>query len=382
MMDPKKKFILFRRADNFCSAPWNLLYVDPDGGIHTCTKGHLVASSLNQDVTDILKGPYFRDVRAAIVKDQITSNCARCISLENHGDGKKNYQHLRNMYNEMFVDQTIDYSDAGAFVLGAVDLHWSSVCDLKCVTCWAGQSSSIANEQGLPVRHTPTNTALELIDFITDNQNSLREVYLSGGEPTLIKYNLNLLQKLEKRPDLLIRVNSNMMWSQDNRIVEEILKFPNVLFTCSADNLGNRFEYIRRGARWNTFLDNLVYLKRFDNVEIRINSVFFVLSALDLSRVVDFFQTRYQVKNFTINQCGMGHTYYQCRNLDDLIKARVRDQLEHLKMKYTHDLNLVGSLNNCIQELDRPQEECYRSKLNDVDLQAGTNWIALFPELV
>jgi organic radical activating enzyme len=381
-MDPKKKFILFRRADHFCSAPWNLLYVDTDGGIRTCTRGHVVGHCQDKDVTDILKGQPLQDIKKGILEDQITSNCARCISLENHGDGANNYHHLRNMYNEMFVDQSVDYRDTAEFVLGAVDLHWSSVCDLKCITCWARQSSSIANEQGLPVHHTPTNTAHRLIEFITENQDSLREVYLSGGEPTLIKYNLNLLQQLEKRPDLQIRVNTNMMWSQDNRIIEEILKFPRVLFTCSADNLGTRFEYIRRGAKWNTFVDNLAYLKRFDNVEIRINSVFFVLSALDMPRVIDFFRTQYQIENFTINQCGMGHTYYQCRNLDESVKIQVRHQLEGLKTKYAHDLNLLGSLNNCIQELDRPKEECYRDKLDGVDLRARISWTQLFPELV
>jgi hypothetical protein len=102
---------------------------------------------------------------------------------------------------------------------------------------------------------------------------------------------------------------------------------------------------------------------------------------LDLPQVIEFFQTQYQIKDFTINQCGMGHTYYQCRNLDQSIKAQVRDQFEHLKTQYANDLNLIGSLNNCIRELERPREECYRSKLADVDRRAGTNWTELFPEL-
>lgn len=381
IMDAKKKFLLFRHSNHFCSAPWNLLYVDTDGGIHTCNKGGLLANAGDHNIADILQSPDLQNIRSEILQDRVTRNCARCIALENHGNGSIDYHHLRNMYNELFRDQEVNYVDTRAFVLSAVDLHWSSVCDLKCITCWARQSSSIANEQGVPVHHTPTEVALSMIEYITQNQNSLREVYLSGGEPTLIKYNLNLLTKLEKRSDLLIRVNSNMMWRQDNRILREILKFPRVIFTCSADNIGERFEYIRRGASWTTFVENLNYLKRFNNVEIRINSVFFVLSALDLAQVIDYFSTDHGVRNFTINQCGMGHTYYRCRNLTQPVKDQVRQQLHQLQSRQTHDLNLLGSINNCLNEIDQAWEESYHACLDSVDVLAGTQWRKVFTEL-
>ena len=152
-------------------------------------------------------------------------------------------------------------------------------------------------------------------------------MYFSGGEPTLIKYNLNLLKQLEKRDDLLIRVNSNLMWDTDNSIVKEILKFPNVMFTCSADNLDQKFEYIRRGATWERFVSNLKYLSTFSNVKLRINSVFFVLSAFDLLDTIDYFYTHFEINDFTINQCGMGHTYFRCRNLSSNFKESIKTKL-------------------------------------------------------
>lgn len=380
-MNSKKKFILFRRSENFCSAPWNLLYVGTSGEIRTCSRGETLGNLHHTDLDNILNQPSACRIKTGIANNEIVDNCSYCISMENSGNNKNHYGYLRSMYNELFVDQLVNYDNAHEFQLGAVDLHWSSLCDLKCVTCWAKQSSSLAVEQGLPVQHTKTEVALKVIDFIVNNQHTLREVYLSGGEPTLIKYNLNLLQRLKKTSNLLLRVNSNMMWAQDNAIIQEILKFPRVLFTCSADNVESKFEYIRRGAQWARFVENLKYLKGFDNVDLRVNSVFFVLSALDLSRTIDYFHDHHGIVNFTINPCEMDHSDLRCRNLSDSNKKLTIEQLESTKEKYHHNLNLVGAINNCLIELAEPKTECYRAYLDQSDQQSGRDWKIYFSEL-
>ena len=382
-MDSKTKFWLFRNNESFCSVPWNLLYVWVDGQIKTCTFGKKSFGNIhNSDINEILANPEISKLKSSMLADISVDNCQLCRSFENSGNGHNTYGFIRNMYNEKFLHQNVNYTNTDEFVLGAVDLHWSSICDLKCVTCWAKQSSSIALEQGLPIQHTKTEVALKLIDFIVSNQSTLKEVYLSGGEPTLIKYNLKLLSQLEKRNDLLIRVNSNLMWDQDNSIIQEVLKFPNVMFTCSTDNLGTKFEYIRRGASWSRFIENLNFLSDRPNVEIRINSVFFVLSALDLVDTIDYFQNNYQIKNFTINQCLMGHTYLRCRNLPNLIKDQVRANINRAQAKYANDLNLVGSFNNCLDELNHPQSESYQEYFDKIDQLAGTSFQSVFSELL
>jgi organic radical activating enzyme len=382
-LDPKTKFQLFRNSKNFCSVPWNLLYIWVDGSIKTCTHGKDYFGNIhNNDISKILSSVELKEIKSDMLKDVPVNNCQRCLTLENSGDGHKPYGFVRNMYNEKFLHQNVDYTNTEKFMLGAVDLHWSSICDLKCVTCWANQSSSIAIEQGRPIQHTKTESALKLIETIVENQSTLKEVYLSGGEPTLIKYNLKLLSQLEKRDNLLIRVNSNMMWTQDNEIIKEILKFPNVLFTCSADNLGKKFEYIRRGAVWDQFIENLNYLSKKSNVEIRINSVFFVLSAVDLAQTIDYFYDNHNIKNFTINQCGMGHSYLQCRNLPETIKQQVKNNLLAAKIKYADNLNLVGSFNNCLTELEQTKTESYQKYFENIDRMAGTSFESIFGELV
>jgi sulfatase maturation enzyme AslB (radical SAM superfamily) len=382
-LDPKEKFYLFKKNKNFCSVPWNLLYVDAVGKIKVCVRNQTVLGDLHDSSLDtILTGSEIVQIKNDMFEDRPVPSCSKCLRKEQQIDSSTSYKFLRNLYNEMFVGQDVDYKDATKFSFSALDLHWSSICDLKCVTCWAPQSSSLAVEQGIPVKHIDSRVVSELIDKFVDNQHELKEIYFSGGEPTLIKQNLALLRRLDKRPDLQIRVNSNMMWQQDNSIVQEILKFPNVLFTCSADNTKDKFEYIRRGARWDRFLDNLKFLSAQPNVRIRINLVFFVLSALDLIDTIDFFSKEYQIKDFTINQCEMEQTHLRCRNLSTTVKEKVISNIEQAKNKYAYNLNLLGQFSNCLVELAEPSSEGFAEYFCKIDSLADSNFEHIFPELL
>ena len=381
MIDPKKKFHLFATNKYFCVAPWNLLYVQMDGSINVCTRGKSFGNANTHTIEEIVSNVKYQELKSQILNDEITDHCRRCINFDNKNPAGK-YQGLRTNYNKLSKHSSIDYYDTTKFKLTAVDLHWSSVCDLKCVTCWAGQSSSIAKEQNIPVRHTPTKTADKIIDFISDNQDELREIYLSGGEPTLIKHNLRLLKKIKKSDDLLIRVNSNLQWDKDNNeILKEILKFPKVMFTCSVDGIGEKFNYARRGGNWQKFIDNFDFLQNQSNVDTRTNTVFFVLTAQELPEILDYFYKR-NVYDHTINQCSMGQDHLRCRNLPDEIKSKVIKNLESCLVKYKDNLNTCGCIKNCLTELNNPKTDDYHDHFDKIDLLQGSNWRKLYPELV
>jgi radical SAM protein with 4Fe4S-binding SPASM domain len=379
-MTPKEKFFLFNQSRHFCSVPWNHLKVDTDGTITTCTIGSQVLGNIiNNSVSDILHNDNLIGIKKNLRNDMPDKNCASCHLLENTED--YSYKFLRDLYNPMFVKSTVDYDKPDSFVLNGVDLHWSSTCNLKCITCWAHQSSSIAKEMGLPIKHTPAESAEKLIEFIVNNQHSLKEIYMSGGEPTLIKHNLNLLKRLRRDLNFTIRINTNLSFVGNNLVIEELKNFPRVLFTISADTSDeNKFNYIRRGANWNVFLKNLEDLKKM-HFSWRLNSVFFVASGLNLPDTQEYFMNNFGIDDFTINQVGMGHNELRCRNLSDLVKQHTLTKLTAHKEKYRTITNLVGQLTNCIKELQTPIEETYENFFNAIDAKAGTNWRKIFPEL-
>ena len=380
-MDAKQKFHLFQKTKHFCTAPWNLLYVSVDGSIQSCTRGKILGNARDGSITKTLTNQKYQKLRQDILADEITDNCKKCIQKENISSAGK-YTGLRNHYNKLGIHSTVDYSDAKQFKLSALDLHWSSLCDLKCVTCWAFQSSSIAREENKPVNHTPPEVANEIIDYVVQNQSELKEIYMSGGEPTLIKYNLKLLKQIEKRPDLLLRVNSNMQWKQDNQVLREVLKFPNVLFTCSIDGMGDEFNYIRRGGNWDRTIENIKFLRSFPNVDLRANTVFFVLTAQELPAIIDYFMDEVGSIDHTVNQLSMGQDRLRCRNLPDDIKNTVRKQLNKTFLKYKDNLNIAGNIKNCLIELDHDHDsDEYKNYFDKIDMLQGSNWRQLWPEL-
>jgi radical SAM protein with 4Fe4S-binding SPASM domain len=376
-MDPKKKFYLFKQSETFCAVPWNHIKVEMDGRIVTCVNGqHELGHLKNNSIEEIVNDWPAQHVRDNTYKEYPNYNCRTC-SLQESDTG---YKFLRDLYNPMFKHADIDYSDKAAFQLNAIDLHWSSTCNLKCVTCWAKQSSAIAQEQGEPIQHTPDEQADTIIDLIVSRQHHMKEIYLSGGEPTLIKHNVRLLKQLDKSIDCTFRVNTNMMFEQNNPVITELLKFKNVLITISADATGNRFEYIRREANWHKFLNNLQFLKD-THFNIRVNSVFFVASALYLTDTQKFFHDGYGITDFTINQVTMGHTNIQCRNLSQDLKDKCAEKIINHKSDFPCNQNLIGQLDNCLGELQNPKEEDYQPFFESFADRVDVDWRDIFTEL-
>lgn len=297
-MDLKKKFFLFKQSQNFCSVPWNMFKVDPDGTVNTCVPGTTRLGNIKEDsIQDIVNGPAIKSIRNNLLQDLPDPNCINCIKLENGQFG-----HLRKMYNQQFVDRDIDYVN-NSFTLSAVDLQWSSTCNLKCVMCWAKQSSAIAQEQHIPILTTSADEVEELTNWIIEQQYSLKEIYISGGEPTLIKHNLRLLQQLDKRNNLLLRINTSLMFNRDNPIMQQVLQFPNVEITVSTDATHQQFEYIRYGANYAKFLDNLQWLQA-THAKLRMNFVFFVATAPRLIDNITEFRA-FGIQDFT--KIGRAH---------------------------------------------------------------------------
>lgn len=380
-MDPKRKFFLFKQSKHFCAVPWNYFKVGMNGDVATCVNGEYTLGNLkNNSIEEILNNPKLVEIRDNLIKDQPDKNCQKCQSLENVSNSYE-HKHFRELYNPIFKSVDIEYDDIQSFKFSGVDLHWSSVCDLKCITCWHKQSSSIAVEERKPILHIPTDIADKLIDYIANNQEGLKEIYLSGGEPTLIKHNLHLLKRLKKDSDLVIRINTNMMFDDDNLIVRELLEFPNILVTMSADSIGDRFNYIRRGGDWNLFLKNLDKLHK-THFRWRLNSVFFVGSALYLSDTQNFFYNNYGIDDFTINQLEMDHPDLACRHLPQQLKEQCRDKLTAHQHDHRGNLNLIGQLTNCLMELKESGMPDYKDYFESVDKKAGTDWIKVFPELI
>jgi molybdenum cofactor biosynthesis enzyme MoaA len=219
--------------------------------------------------------------------------------------------------------------------------------------------------------------------MVVKNQHGLKEIYLSGGEPLLIKHNFKLLSQISNK-DVPIRINSNIsVANEKNLVFSELKKFKNVLWTISADTMGEKFNYIRSGGDWDVFIKNLNNITKLRH-SIRLNLVWFVGSAQSMFDTIEFFVKQYGIKDITINQL-VGHPSLQVRNSPDLVKRSAKEKLNKLLESGLVDFKSNSWFNvaRCIKELELPIEDPigYMEYFKELDQLRNTNWRKIFPEL-
>jgi organic radical activating enzyme len=380
MIDPKKKYNLFRQNKNFCVVPWTNFELYTNGDVRTCSVGGTRLGNINKtSIHDILAGDKLTNIRKNMLDNKADKNCTWCVHRTIEDD---NFSYLRDHYNSRLIDEDIDYLDTNNFDLRFIDLHWSNICNLRCVMCWPQQSSLIAKDQKVITASVDKKNINTIIDMIKQNQKNLKEIYLSGGEPFYIPYNTLLLDQLENT-NIPLRINTNMHWKKNNKLFKILTKkFKNVQLTMSVDALGDKFDYIRNGANWNRFISNLQYVRDNTDFEIRINSIFSVMNAIDIDKVVNFFYHDQKIKDITINILHRP-TPIDAKNYPTEKKADIIQKLENcLETLSREDINLINNIKNCIMQIKLPKQEDYIETLNNITKRHKTNWQEMFTDLI
>ena len=380
MIDPKKKYNLFRQNKNFCVVPWTNFELYTNGDVRTCSVGGTRLGNINKtSIYDILAGDKLTNIRKNMLDNKADKNCTWCVHRTIEDD---NFSYLRDHYNSRLIDEDIDYLDTNNFDLRFIDLHWSNICNLRCVMCWPQQSSLIAKDQKVITASVDKKNIHTIIDMIKQNQKNLKEIYLSGGEPFYIPYNTLLLDQLENT-NIPLRINTNMHWKKNNKLFKILTKkFKNVQLTMSVDALGDKFDYIRNGANWNRFISNLQYVRDNTDFEIRINSIFSVMNAIDIDKVVNFFYHDQKIKDITINILHRP-TPIDAKNYPTEKKADIIQKLENcLETLSREDINLINNIKNCIMQIKLPKQEDYIETLDNITKRHKTNWQEMFTDLV
>jgi organic radical activating enzyme len=360
--------------------PWTNFELYTNGDVRTCSVGGTRLGNINKtSIHDILAGDKLTNIRKNMLDNKADKNCTWCVHRTIEDD---NFSYLRDHYNSRLIDEDIDYLDTNNFDLRFIDLHWSNICNLRCVMCWPQQSSLIAKDQKVITASVDKKNINTIIDMIKQNQKNLKEIYLSGGEPFYIPYNTLLLDQLENT-NIPLRINTNMHWKKNNKLFKILTKkFKNVQLTMSVDALGDKFDYIRNGANWNRFISNLQYVRDNTDFEIRINSIFSVMNAIDIDKVVNFFYHDQKIKDITINILHRP-TPIDAKNYPTEKKADIIQKLENcLETLSREDINLINNIKNCIMQIKLPKQEDYIETLNNITKRHKTNWQEMFTDLI
>ena len=270
----------------FCSLPFTEIFLGPNGDIKTCCSANASLGSLHRNtIEEILQSETAKNIRNDLLNNKWPKQCWQCKKQE---EQKVRSERLSN--KQEILDQ-IKTLDKTTFVLKRLDLRWSNTCNLSCVYCYEYFSSKWSDIKGIKINTVSEQNEESLFNFI---EKSIDEGYISngtillGGEPLLQKQNSRLIDLLTGRGFYILTNLSVPIKS--NKIAEKLLKEPVVNWGISFETVGNRFEYVRRGASWNIFKDNIDYLNRKKNEDsnIEAHALYSVYSAFNLIEFYEF----------------------------------------------------------------------------------------------
>lgn len=354
-----------------------------DGNVKNCIRSSQPIGNIqNKSVEDILHGVQNMSTKMDMIINEPGKRCHSCYQLEKETNSFEIISDRVFYLRELKSEPLELYADPTKFNLLTVDVRWSNLCNFACVYCGPEFSSRWENELEIQIQ-TPSAMQVEkFADYVYKNVKQLKHVYLAGGEPLLMKENLQLVETLYKEnPDVNLRVNTNLS-KVDTKIFDKICSFKNVHWIVSVETIEQEFEYIRYGGDWNDFIDNLNIIQKL-NHKISFNMLHFALNSLSIFRCVDFLKRMGFHNNSFIIGPLHNPVYLNIRQLPDhmltLVKNTLISRLDE-KPGYLLENGYKNMLTHINEPFDKDTKQLFEY-LNTLDKRRNLDSTKIFKEL-
>ncbi|WP_053405339.1 twitch domain-containing radical SAM protein [Persicobacter sp. CCB-QB2] len=253
----------------FCPLPWLHLHVFTDGKVTPCCSNFLHFGRVKEQSAEaIFQGKPANRFRKKLLADEQEKRCQSCYKMEAaQGDSLRTEAIKR--YFEVFREKILHTNPEGKIKLKpeSWDLRFSNQCNLRCRSCFHGNSSKWY-EEAKSLNRTASDKKLihafeekSWKDFTHGSLQTARDFYFAGGEPILIPEHWEILDFLlaQQKTDTLLRYNTNLstITFKGKDIIEYWKKFPRLEIGISIDAVGKAGEYIRKDLRWSLFEKNI-----------------------------------------------------------------------------------------------------------------------------
>lgn len=371
-MDPKSAI----KGGSFCPLPWTGFIMNPNGEVKNCVLSETVLGNINTtDIEDILQGEQNTQIKQCMNIHEKHSGCTHC---HRHEAGTTSYNIRSDRYYYLKALSGVPYStyDSNNTSLHTIDMRWRNTCNLACVYCAPELSSTWQKELGVDITVDETQLA-KTKKYVLENAPNLKNVYLAGGEPLLMKENVELLDRLD--PSCEVRINTNLT-NLKSPVYKRASKFRNVHWTVSVETMAQEFEYIRYGAKWNTFLENLQTIAQH-NHRISFNMLWFVLNPYTLFDTVDYFTgLGYKENSFIIGPIT-GPKAFDIRNCNDNVLYDMHRVLATRIKNSNKKYLLHNSYQNMLAHIATPFERRTletKQRLESIDTRRGIDHTKVF----
>ena len=352
-------------SKTFCIMPWVGVATDVTGGLHPCCWMELNKEDVyTEDFAEYKKSEYLNKYKKDFLNGAWPDACARCKINEERGNGSK-----RIRENFQYNKKNGDWNNLPE-EFSVIDIRLSNVCNLGCISCSPKSSSYIKQEvekHGLD--KFPKKTQVHYHEFatrnlinpytdknvsdLTDMIDKDARIYITGGEPSLVKKAKDLLLTLrDKGLNESVHLEFNSNFQALNQTWIDILKYFKGEMWPSLDGVSDVAEYARYPSSWKRVDTNLqVFKNQCQNWRIRIMPTISILSIFGLKDLYDYtyntLATPEEVKNGRVRLTPNNRLYepkwLDIRNLPKQLKDIANFHLDYIEkhyIKYEKDLKV------------------------------------------
>jgi organic radical activating enzyme len=420
---------------SFCAMPFVSLMVNTDSLIKFCCvaspgrssrlldENNNPYTSQNSTINEVWQSTSLRSIRDAMIAGHKIDACSGCYSQERVGKSSSRLmmtnEWITKIGKEQFLDNIKKYIENPDVEMPLVylDLRLGNLCNLKCRMCSPFNSSQIAKEHfdlmdnkdyaniwstqyginpdWLRKEQTWQDSNIlwdELIGLIPN----LQKVYMTGGEPTLIKNNYRFMKEavaanVANSMELFFNLNCTNVTDE---FIELISQFSNVGINASIDGIGQVNDYIRYPSKWDKISGNFEKLAAIPNVRLNITPVVQVHNVLDLINILNYTdEVSYKYNkdiglDFLFN---WSPKWYDITILPEGIRQQSAEQLKKYRTisnRYQENWLVKNSVDSTINLLESPRNADWKSLIdkfvkmtNAYDKQRSQSFEQTFPEI-
>ncbi len=278
-------------ADNFCVMPFVHAFVTPNIISPCCAYTGLKSNNKEQYWTS----NQLKTIQQNMLNNIRDAGCGECWEKED-----RRYSSLRQHSNQIYAEDVKhiknNKTNNNPFYL---DLRLGNLCNLKCRMCVSEWSSQIADEILKNPNEDWIDTPIQKIIELDNNTWEtierwipyVKRIFMTGGEPTIIKRNLDYIDKIiegghAKDVELIFTTNATNI---NQNFIEISKKFKSVSFNVSIDATNELANYIRFPSNWKTIESTLQNISK-NRVGVSFNTTIQWLNMTRLNEIFNYIE--------------------------------------------------------------------------------------------
>ena len=380
--------------DSFCILPFVHLATHPNGDVTPCCESHLKpingSTKLNLNtntIEEIRNSESFIELRESFINGEQPTSCNVCWKRESEGIlSRRERENSKYGINQLTKSYFIN-----KLPLLNVELRLGNICNAKCLICQP-HSSSKWNEDVDALKKINFNVVGDydkyiierewyrnesLYNQLIDEYPNLNQIWINGGEPTLIKEHYAFLKKLiqnGKAKKISLDYNINGSGVPDE-LIEIWKEFHHVGVTVSMDDIGDRLYYSRFPTKFED-VKKTIYKLEENDITYTIIPTISLLNIFNVVEIFEFIDDNFKKGNKPNINFVIHPPFLAIKNLDDESKQKIEDTLINSSLHKPHIDNILFHLKMESTHGMKP----FKIFINTLDKQRNLNIKDYIPE--